>query len=91
MKFLCNRAQHSQNKCNVLLSNSDYGFRARAPRLVALAQPPLGAASLCSNLRYTFLMHDPLRRAATLLLERCPYGRRVRHCECLARSLAPLA
>ena len=48
---------------------------------ISLAQPPLGAASLCRNLRYTFLMHDPLRRAATLLLERCPYGRRVWHCE----------
>ena len=68
------------------------GGASRVPRSpLALAQPPLGAASLCSNLRYTFLMHDPLRRAATLLLERCPYGRRVRHCECLARSLAPLA
>ena len=37
--------------------------------------PFVGSDSLCANLRYTFLMHDPLRRIATLLLERCPLAR----------------
>lgn len=33
-------------------------------------QPRLGV--LCPDVRYTLLMHEPTRRIATLLLERCP-------------------